>query len=506
MIRAHTQTFCALCLLLFLIQPVQAQEGLTTRAVLSFPQHVWFEARMRGNLGDIASARLTISAPNSETSIQDFGAEAVNYFQGESAVIFATWNVPRDAPPPLLSEIRYMWQVTRSDGVMLSSEGSIAYADTRVAWQQASETTATDANARFELVTPSRFGFNAGALRARLQPVHDLMQANTGQAFGATLLLHPESVAFGCPRDENGDPVISIREGTDSRSVACDLALAERVYLLSPYEVVLAPLGASAQTVVLDGLFAVFHEPLWASVPYDVPAWLRFGLRQFYEPLARSGALAASQRALRTARPLTLAQMDSLPAADDPQRQTWEDQAYGMVLYIADTDGLGTLFTLARNLSNSPTFAEAYQTTTGRNLQVLIPNWQSWLFSAQASSAYRYNPYLPTTATATFTPSITPSATITPTSTATVPVTRTSVPSNTPRPATATITPRPAQSFVLRVTATPTFTPSPTPIPETTEEAPTLSISNEQLLVLAAGGLLLLVIVVLGVVLSSRRR
>lgn len=468
------------------------------QAILNFPQQLWLEALVMAEPGTLTNITLAITPEERDPVIVQIPLSEVVYNNSQAAVAYS-WAVPRNLPPPLFGEISYLWRFQRANGETFSAEGSIPFQDTRFRWQFS-----THRVEPIRIVTTSP-ALQPTTLRDSVQRVYDLVRETTGANITFDLLVQLPDVPLFCPLNEAGEPVIGIIVNRERQPAPCDTALAERIYLLSGYTQVEAASRGDFQAQFMNILFDAFYGPAWQTV--DVPAWFRRGLQQFYQTRPLSQALALSQRNARTSRPLSLATMQNLPD-DAESRALWEAQAYGMVLYIADTIGVPELFEFALNPGSAGDFASTYAAVVGQPLDVLIPNWQSWIFSQRAAQAYTYNPHLPETSTPTPTDTDTPTPSITPTFTPTVFFTRTPVPTRTRIPPTPTITPRPPQSFVLRATPTNTLTPTvpPSPTPTLTQSLGISGINDAQFYVLLAGAGLLVLLLLIGVVIGVRRR
>lgn len=465
---------------------------------LIFPQAIYFEFLVIAPRDDFEQFTLTIMPPESEPLVVRFIEETPLAIEASYSIARYEWMIPRLNAPPLFSEIAYQVTIELTDGRQLLDEGTLTYQDERLDWIFIEEN-------GFEIATDASTRGLANRLSARLNDMYRLMRINTGLVpEPLKVMLYPALIPPGCARNDEGEPVVPGRneEGRIS-DVECDQRLANRVNVLADYLVVNTSSEDVAQAQIIPVLFDAFYGLLWGSA--EVPAWFERGLMLFYQRSQLVNQQTLSQQALRISQPFSLSEMQTRPLnADDDLLRVWDAQAYGMVLYMADTVGVSPLFALAQAINPNEPFDVLYRRYMGQPVPRLIPSWQTWVFRREADVAYQYNPYLPITPTLTPTPTYTLTPTITPTLTATLPATDTVTPSRTPRPSrtpTPSLTPRPPQSFSLRPSATPSLTPTPLPGSDTF----IAQLSLEQTAIISGAGLLVLLIVVLFFITERRR-
>ena len=422
--------------------PAAPPYRILVRADLAFPVALAFELGIEWPAERITSAELLVRAEGLSDVIFRYPQpnswhEATNAF----AVGRAVWELQQ--LPPLFSTITYSWRVIDDQGKLSSGTGEVTFQDERFAWASAGDEGLSFHAAQHGSVSTAR------SLYLSLLPVYEEMARRTGQSPRFRFLVYPSAVPPFCEQDDEGQPFTSARVGPDMLTWPCDVQAIETALRAQGYELLPYNTMFIFQEQALARLFDAFYGPLWSSPP---PAWLAAGLRAFYRPSGNSAALARLRARLRSQAPFSLEQMARLS-----DEQTWQDQAQGMVLDIAELGGLDALFELARQ-AGSPNFGQRYAQIIGQDIALLLPSWQSWLYTSRAELVYGYTPYVAETPT--LTPSATPRPpTRTPSATPTQPsatpspvVTASRTPSRTPRPPTATLTPLPPQAFVIRAT------------------------------------------------------
>jgi len=415
------------------------------RADLGFPAALAFELWIEWPAAQIASAELLIRAQGLDDVIFRY-PDPLPWDEASAAFAIARPIWTLEELPPLFSTLAYTWRVIDDQGRISSGTGELAFQDERYPWASAGDEALSISLAQ-EADSPTPRSLYLG-----LRPVYEQMARWTGQSPRLRFLVYPAEAAPFCALDEEGQPFTSATNGPQPLILPCDAqdtaaALNAQGYELLPYET-----RPRFEEAALARLFEAFYAPLWDSPP---PAWLAVGLRAFYRPGGNSAALGRMRARLRTQAPYSLEQMARLADAQD-----WQDQAQGMVLYMAELGGVEALFDLARQASN-PDFEQLYAQTIGQSIDLLLPSWQSWLYTSRAELVYGYTPYVGQTPTLTPSPTPrpptrTPSAT--PSPSPTLDVTATDIPSRTPRPPTATRTPLPPQAFVVRATPPPSQT------------------------------------------------
>jgi hypothetical protein len=299
-----------------------------------------------------------------------------------------------------------------------------------------------------------------------MQPVYDHMAANTGSQPTIKLVITQDGVLPGC-----GSPA-----SDEQTAEPC----AESDVDLHGYELIEVPDGARVEEVLTRALFERFYPA------ERFPAWFAAGMVDLYAPTPKADRLTLTRDAARANRGFTAAQLET--SNPDP---TWRLQVYSLILYIIDRAGIDGLMALANDRG---AFSAAYERSTGEPLIDLIPNWQNWIFTRAAETAYVSDHLAPPTLTpsATFTATLTRTPTLTPTVTATATPSRvpTITPSFTPSPRPATVTPRPPGSL----DATPPASPA----------AP-LTIDGTTQAVLIGGLVILLVVLLVGYLRLGKR-
>jgi hypothetical protein len=337
-------------------------------------------------------------------------------------------------------------------------------------------------------------------LRQQLQPIYDLLAANTGGKPSFNFLVYTGSLTPTCQQNAKKESVaVAPQSGT---SIPCDPVLAAIVMQASGFDVIqsLSSAFGSITPALTDYMARRFYAPLWANK--NVPLWFVAGIGQFYTPTAKTFLLPNLVTAARNGKLLSLEVMAAPPGAEP---NLWQAQSYGMTLYLADQIGVPGLIKFARDIGSAKSFEDAYQAAMGKSSASLLADFGKWLFSDRAAGAFGVSAYQEATATptatATATATITPTATATPTITPTPTVTGTLSP--TPpikRIATQTATPQASPSFTPRPMSD-LFTPTPTATP-----VPGAAPSSSTLNLVLAGLAVLVVIAILAVLIRFRDR
>jgi hypothetical protein len=444
---------------------------------------------------DIAGITVTWSQEDWQGETLELALEQTAAQRPQDTFAVHVWPIPVDDPPRLFQPLIARWTLTTTGGDTVTFDLTLPFADPRVRW-----TTATGGPVR--LAVPAGRSVSAAVLSPDVEALAALLRQNTGRAPEAGVVVFDASLPDApCPTAALTPPAdfVSALTGLE---LPCDPAAVLRVYEQENYRVVNAGL-MTYETVMNAVSLALVREvygPVWADT--DVPAWFQYGLAVFYTPTDKSVLLESARGALRIGG--LLRDLERVPD-DIVGRTLWEAQSAGAVLYMAETLGVPGLFALAGDLNGAPSLDAAYEAAAGETLTGVFAALPDWLFSPQAASAFRYNPYLPETPTPSATPTLTPvpptitptpTATATPTPTATV----TGVLTPTPRPITPTITPTP--TVTLRAAGS--FDLSPTPVPAAAE--PTEDGANTLLLFVGAGGGLLAAVIGAVVFIRARRK
>lgn len=392
------------------------------------------------------------------------------------------WNISENNPPAFLSSITYRWNITLTNGQQESIENTIQYVDERANWDPIS----SPGNI-IHLTAPT--GFTTSTTLARVEPVYNELAAISDLQIPISWLIYPDELTLFCNQDENGTIYVDRPVVGGIARLTCNETLARRSIETAGLN--LKSIDQDQRellTLMANWIFETFADAMWEDNP--VPAWFENGLKRFFQPGGNPGSLLISRQILRAGRPFSLQEMQQLPE-NNSQVGAWEAQAFGMVLYLSEQIGIDALYEITRSTANGIPFNDAYTASDAVSPEVLIADWQSWIFSNRADEVYLYNPYLPITPTPTPSPTITPTIpppTATASHTPTVEITASPTLSATPRPPTPTVTPLPAQSFTVRAT----------PIPEaTSNEVLPVGVNGAQILVLVVAGLLALIVLIL---------
>lgn len=419
-------------------------------AEVYFPQEIDFTLTARMRESEIASLNLSISYRGVDPTQISIDPATIT-ITALGGVFRYRWDIPQNNPPPLFSRVRYTWDILTVEGLSYTVTDDLDFVDQRVNWVQAN-----DRQSQVNIY----HAFNqldADDIRNGIRATYDALFANSEDRPIYTLLVYPENVNIGCNLTEEDEPIIRIRGAEGFEEITCDMSLANRIYIQGEFIVFNQISIDQLQQTIINLLTREYYLKQWGDV--TVPDWFLEGIQQFYDPRTKLAALNLAQQKSRSDDLLTMNDLETLP--DDETRVLWDAQSIGMILYLADTIGVQSLFEFADSISNYGTFEEAYENNVGQPLDLLILSWRDWLFRPSSQQDYEYNPYLPDTPTptATATSTNTPTATFTPSKTPNV--TPTPRPTITPIPPPPSITPLPAQSFSVQPTDAP-----PTPIPE----------------------------------------
>ena len=537
-----------------LAQDSQPDQGfiLGTSSEVIFPQAIRFSVTLSRLFSDLASASLSIQPEGQSPIVVNVDLEAAAVLRDPYAELDYMWPIPSANPPHLFRKITFTWRVITAKDETAQYENSLIFTDQRAEWVQEIDDTGnlsltmpafgllpesvqiaqatnqspatpqgnspagtpvqsnvvpTPESSGAEPVTPqiaftpsgpqptsdSPDTSGADQMRRNLQPVYDLLAANTGRNPSLNLLIYSDVFPPGCTRNSDGKSVaVAPFSGTE---IPCDNTLANAIIGASGFELVQSDSNSlnRIQAAIISHLVDRFYEVSWQGK--GVPEWFRLGLQQFYSPTLKTTYYPTLLNAARNAALLPLDQLGSSGASVDLATA----QSYGLTLYIADQVGLRGLYELANVDSDS--FANAYQTIMGRSLSSLPDYWEHWIFTNQAVSDFSFSAYQPTTptptATRTLTPTLTPTLTftLTPTFTPTVTGTLSATPSptqtptRTPTPAPPTRTPRPAGSLN---TATPVPIQAVNPLETLSTPFAALGILTVGLVLIAVFALLLL--------------
>jgi hypothetical protein len=544
----------AACLLIFpvLSQAAQSDENfiLSSSSEVLFPQAIRFNVVVSRAFNDINTAVLTIQPQGQAPITIPINLDDAAVVRDPYTELAYIWTIPRDNPPRLFEQVTFTWRLVTNRDEVAELENGLTFTDQRATWEQEIDSAGqlsltipalgpspesvivssteiqtgitpkpvTSAGepaigivvtvspaAGVESVT-SQIGFTPSGpqptvdsqessgvrlLSADLQPVYDALSENTGRDLSLNFLVYTDAFPVGCTSNSESQPVT--RGPISGIEIPCDESLAAAIIRASGYELLQSESSSLNQiesTVVYE-MVARFYETAWQGKA--IPDWFQSGLKQFYAPNLKTAFYPTLERAARNNTVLRLNDTASINTG------LWRAQSYGLVLYIADQIGVPGLFRLAN--VDADTFPSAYQSAMGKPLSTLLNDWQRWIFTERAVTAFSFTAYQGATATPTATrtlsptPSATATSTFTPTFTATVTgvLSATPSPTRTPTrtltPEPATLTPRPAGSLN---TPTPIPTPVVNPISSLSSPTTALAILTIGLVLIAVFALFLL--------------
>jgi hypothetical protein len=506
---------------------------LNAGAEIFFPQAVRFEVNVNLPADALNSAVLVVHPEGRSAVTIPVDISQNTVLKDPFARLSYTWTLPRDNPPRLFQNITFTWQLRSRDQGSAEFTNHVQFSDARVGWvtdtagpisltlpmiaiDRAGQAVASQAQVAPTLIAtakpqlastsaaatiaPVQGGASsasqgnsaplsgsaprtptpmprltidrgyAARLRGQLQPIYDLLAANTGGKPSFNFLVYTGRLTPDCDLNSKGEPVaVSPQSGA---SIPCDSVLAAIVMQASGYDVVQSPASAISSLLqpLTEYMTRQFYAPLWAGK--NVPNWFVVGMAQFYNMSTKANLLPGLVTAARSDRLFPMTAMAAPPGADP---DLWAAQSYGMTLYLADQLTVPGLYKFARDIGTAASFDEAYQSALGKSSGALLTDFSNWLFSDRAAGAFTVSAYQAATATPTATPTATASNTATPTATPTITLTPTVTGTLSPTPpqkqvatqrptliASPSITPRPMSDLF---TATPTLTPVPPPDP-----------------------------------------
>ncbi len=388
--------------------------------------------------------------------------------------------------------VTYRWAVVDGDEERHEAEGEVLYQPPGDTWRQSGE-----APLRFMAVNPD---LNLITTRQALTEGYEKMSALTGLNPDFNWAILPRDYRF-CEEEEDaeGNPVFLIRSANGD-PFPCSEADGRELFRRNGYRVLYrqAPGLLPFQNELIADAFDEFFGRYWRG--QDVPGWFRAGLAQLYYVTSNPLALRQVQDASRADRLFSAGQLNGVPE-DAAERLAWQQQAYTMVLYLADAFGADAPFALAEDLVGT-SFTAALQDLVGEDFDSFLVRWERWLFTEAAGRAAAWTLYTPPT------PTLPPTRTHTPfPPTATVTPTMTRTPSPT---VTSTATPGVVQIASPLPTYTPFTaippTPSNTPRPPGSLDRPTTDDGSGEGGGICPAALPALLLPVAGIALVQRRK
>ena len=450
--RIRPQRLFALVIVLMMLTvavPGRAQEGGTVldhSAEVVYPAVMRFMITLDLPLDAVRSVALEVTQAGTVLRSGALNIADVLFSSEPLTQFLYAWPLDPDSAPVLFESLSYHWTITGTDGTVLSAEGETLFVPAPE-WRASGEVPL-----RFVVADPA---LNVVAARRAVLTAYTRMQAQTGRSpdFAWAPLARGFQFCQTITTDEGEQSVV---QSVNETAYPCTEETGEALLTANGYQI-LHRQGAGLlpfENELVDAMFDVFYAGIGPDP--NTAGWFRAGLRQLYHLTPDPLALRQVQQTARADRLLDSDVMTRRP--DDPQAQAlWEQQAYTLVLYLADRYGADAPFTLAGQAN----FDAALRDLTGGDLAGLIPDWERWLFEPGAESAAAWTVYLPNTPTPT--PSRTPSP-LPPTATATLTASPTLPPTQTPTPTSRVIqvaSPLPTYTPVTASPPTPTSTPRP---------------------------------------------
>jgi len=362
------------------------------------------------------------------------------------------WPIPPEDGPALFEPVSYRWTVVDSADAEQEADGEFVFApgpgDFRHGGEPPLSFTVLDSSLNLRLA------------RQAVLPAYELMAAQTGLEPEFRWVVLPPGFAYCTATTDAEGRTVSVvlapSPEEEPDTYPCREDAAERLFAASGYQVLWREKAGLLQfeDALVDAMFSVFYGQFWEG--QNIPDWFRAGLRRYLRVNPDPLLIRRLQIEARAGRLFTAAQMEAEPS-EPGQWQLWEQQAYGLVLYLADQHGAEAPLTLAQEAAQTA-WDDAFGDPTGGDLAALMPNWERWLFVEGALRAGSWTLYMPDTPTPTPTrtatplpPTAAPSATATAAASPAATMTPGSAAARTLSPLPATMTPTP----LLTATNTP---------------------------------------------------
>jgi hypothetical protein len=375
-----------------------------------------------------------------------------------ASLVFFAWPLTTANAPQPFKEISFTWVIESPQGSFLKSDPYfLPYEDARRTWGRQPDTPIA--------LYWHNLSLNIKFLSDNLKRAYSLLQQNAAMNQQYQFVIY-EAGAPLCDKDPKrpADNVVIARK--DLTVYPCDPQNAARLYaargmrLIQRTSPLLEQLQDDLIMLMADDAYRVYFK----AAPSAPPAWVKGGLVQLYGLVGRANALLLVREQARQDRLLTLDELavDPVPRANDygATVRNWNSQAYMLMLYLAARFGVAAPIDLSKQILAGPTFDDAIRTVTkGMTPAQLYNDWKTWLLTADADNAIRWNIYAtqptptvtlaptdyPTYTPVPIVPSLTP--TLFPSKTPTPSLTPTPIlPSNTPRPPGSLATVTPAQA------------------------------------------------------------
>ncbi len=419
-----------------------------------FPSVLRFYITLAADLDDVTRASLELTQDNTRLYNSEIDLEASLFSSAPFTQYRFEWPIPPDSPPLLFEPMTYRWVVATQDGQEDEAEGELVFQPAGMEWQQRGEPPLRAVYSEPEL--------NIGVVRRAVQPAYDLLSEHTRQRPDFDWAIFPRGFAFCTERsdDEGALQSVVIPAGS-GEAYPCSEEAGMRIFRANGFRPLQRQMPGllALQNELAADMFGVFYDAYWGG--QAVPAWFRTGLQMLYRVTPDPFALRQAREAARRGRLFAASQLMRQPDSED--RAFWEQQAYLMVVYMADQYGADAPFLLAQSLPGAD-FDTVFRRVTGGGIQEFLAGWERWILTSRAENAAQWTPYDPMTAT----PPPSPSSTALPPTATLEPTGRFRTPTLLPS---ATATATPAAGSGQFVTALPTYTPA-TPITPTPSNTP----------------------------------
>lgn len=462
--------FCLLAALMLPVRQVRAQTEQPTRDVIDaiearlvLPYGIRFITRLTIPKEEVKEIMLSVNQENGVEREWTLNLEETLFIDyGDRADFEYVWAIEDEPIILFFAPLTYRFAITTTAGELSEEEAEIRLAHQGFGDWQSDEAALLSLHWYDGLIT------NSFSIVKEVQTAFALLQQHTALQQPVGLVLYKTSdlekfcTQVDIPATEEEEAINSLFVIDLDDRYPCTLTAMQDLYRRNGIEIVtLESLASNAvEATIIARLVEFAYQFRWQDA--DIPAWFRIGLERFYYRFGVPNGLAAAVRASQQDQLLPLAQLETLPAAPLGTSETflWESQSYLLTLFLADSYGAETPFTLAQTINDETSFSAALAEITAESMAQIYRRWRAWLTTSVAEQAVAWNPYQPTTPTPTPTPTIIPTRLPSATPTATPSVTPTTFGADRARatiqfeptrpqriPSPATITPLPAGSL-----------------------------------------------------------
>lgn len=358
---------------------VTAQDG--TRLINSNAVEVLFPAGIRFSLDldlaadDLGRVSLVVEQDGRILRTGGISLDDVELVSdgGVTRVLYFMPTAPTDSLR-LFEPVTYQWAVSTTEALQDDANGQFVFEPAGDKWRHESEPPLG-----FSLFDDN---LNVHLAGQNVLPAYELMVEHTGLTPEILWLVQPGGFSYCSVVDDNVS------------DYSCDEDGALRFFAQENYQLVerTAPGLLPFQRSLVVALFEEFYGQYWQGS--DVPDWFRAGLQQYYSVTPEPFILRQVRSAARLGDLFDWAAFTTRPDQMAGAVGFWEQQAYTLVLYLADVYGAEVPFELAQTIPEQG-FAAALQAAIDSDFDLFLVDWERWLFTADARAAASKNIYLP---------------------------------------------------------------------------------------------------------------